>query len=115
MKWAYDTLDFCFGEQPPIPSLGELIIYNFKKHFFVHINRGVIRGSKGGVNCWYTGVGAKQNEGGYVRVSLQEVGVLESEGPLPCDWGCHNSRVLSGPLYPKLSMCFEGAWLTQLV
>ena len=23
--------------------------------------------------------------------------------------------VLSGPLYPKLSMCFEGAQLTQLV
>ena len=22
---------------------------------------------------------------------------------------------LSGPLYPKLSTCFEGAWLTQLV
>ena len=26
----------------------------------------------------------------------------------------HNST-LSGPLYPKLSTCFEGAWLTQLV
>ena len=23
--------------------------------------------------------------------------------------------LVSGPLYPKLSMCFEGAWLTQLV
>ena len=22
---------------------------------------------------------------------------------------------MSGPLYPKLSTCFEGAWLTQLV
>ena len=24
-------------------------------------------------------------------------------------------KLLSGPLYPKLSTCFEGAWVTQLV
>ena len=85
MKQAYDTLDFCFGKWPPIPSLGELIIYNFKKHFFVHVNRRVIRGSEGGVNGWYTGIGTERNEGGYVWVSLQEVGILESKGPLQCD------------------------------
>ena len=34
--------------------------------------------------------------------------VDEEEVPLPL-------RVLSGPLYPKLSTCFEGAQLTQLV
>ena len=59
LKQAYDTLDFFFGEQPPIPSLGKLVIYNFKKYFFVHVNRGVIRGSKGGVNGRYTGIGAE--------------------------------------------------------
>ena len=29
--------------------------------------------------------------------------------------GSGNTYSLSGPLYPKLSMCFEGTWLTQLV
>ena len=35
--------------------------------------------------------------------------------PLDCNPQSKKRDFMSGPLYPKLSMCFEGARLTQLV
>ena len=82
MEWAYDTFNLSLGKWPPILPLSKLIIYNFKECFLVHINRGVIRGSKGGAYGGYAGVGAEQNEGRDVWVSSEEVGVSKSERPL---------------------------------
>ena len=82
LEQAYDTFNLCLGKWPPIPPLSKLIIYNFEEHFLVHINRGVIRGSKGGAYGGYAGIGARRNEGRDAWVSSEEVGILKSKRPL---------------------------------